>query len=298
MANLGPVTVSIYTKLPFWKMHGLGNDYIVSDNRDGKLEEPNLANIARKICKRRFSIGADGLLLLYNSSIADVKMRIFNADGSEAEMCGNGIRCFAKYCYETNKVNGNLLTIETLAGTKRVKLNTQKGMVNSVTVEMGKPILERSQIPVLGDGVCIDESITLNGKTFKFTCVSVGNPHCVIFVDDVVNFPVKTIGSQIEYLKIFPKRINVEFVQVLNRDEIKIRIWERGVGETLACGTGACAAVVAANLLGKADNICTVRLLGGNLNIEYNSKHILMTGPAEKSFNGFVEVKSDYEGLL
>jgi len=276
----------------FWKMHGLGNDYIVIDNRDARIIEDDLGRIARRLCRRRFSIGADGLLLLYNSSVADVMMRIFNADGSEAEMCGNGIRCVAKYCYENSIVSKTEMRIETLAGVKKIRLKIDAdGKVRTVTVNMGKPILKREEIPVLGEGECIDEPLEINGNHFKVTCLSVGNPHCVIFVDDVDAFPVEIFGPKIENHRLFPNRINVEFVQVIKRDELKMRAWERGVGETLACGTGACASVVAGNLLGKTDRVCTVHLLGGDLNINYRNNNILMTGPAEKAFEGVLELE-------
>jgi len=277
-------------EIKFWKMHGLGNDYIVINNRDGKLNGKDPGRIARKLCRRRFSVGADGLLLLCNSSIADVKMRIFNADGSEAEMCGNGIRCLAKYCFENNITDKTELRIETLAGVKTVWLNVEDGTVRSVTVDMGSPILERPQIPMVGEGRCIDEELEVEGEKFRITCLSVGNPHCVIFVNDVNDFPVEKFGPKIENHPVFPNRTNVEFVEMKRNNEMKIRVWERGVGETLACGTGACAAVVAANLLGKIGNRCTVHLLGGDLNIEYRNDRILMRGAAEKSFEGILDI--------
>jgi len=271
--------------MKFWKMHGLGNDYIVIDNRDNAIGEDELSGLARKLCERRFSVGADGLLLVYNSRIADAKMRIFNADGSEAEMCGNGIRCFAKYCYENNIVKKSELRIETLAGIKRFWLTISNGEVKEVKVDMGSPILERGGIPMLGRDTCINEDLAVDGEKFKVTCLSVGNPHCVIFVDDVKKFPVEEIGPKIERHQLFPERVNVEFAQVLNEEELSVRVWERGCGETLACGTGACASVVAGNLLKKVGNKATVHLLGGDLQIEY-SGNIFMTGPAEKVFEG------------
>ncbi len=283
-----PAGGSPQAALKFWKMHGLGNDYVLIDNRDGKIREKDVGRIARKLCERRFSVGADGLLLLYNSSAADVKMRIFNADGSEAEMCGNGIRCFARYCNENSIVDATELTIETLAGLKKVWLKIEDGEVKSVTVDMGKPVYERDRIPVLGKGRCIDQELKVDGDTFKITCLSVGNPHCVIFVKSVEDFPMGAVGPKIENHLLFPKRINVEFAQVVKRDELKARVWERGVGETLACGTGACAAVAAGNILGKIGNTCTVHLLGGDLQIRYEGDRILMTGPAEKTFEGLV----------
>lgn len=280
-------------KINFWKMHGLGNDYILIDNRDEKIGENKLRLLAQKLCKRRFSIGADGLLLLYNSTVADIKMRIFNADGSEAEMCGNGIRCLAKYAYENNIVDRSRreFRIETLAGIKNVWLEVVDEKVKAVTVDMGKPTFERREIPVLGEGDFINEEIKINDKTFRATCLSVGNPHCVIFVDEVENFPVEYYGPKIEIHPLFPNRINVEFVQILKRDLLNMRVWERGVGETLACGTGACASVVAGSMLGKTSRECMVQLLGGKLRIKYDENgRIFMTGSAETVYTGTIEL--------
>lgn len=282
-------------ELEFWKMHGLGNDYIVIDNRGGKLNDDAISLLARKLCRRRFSVGADGLLLLYNSVAADVKMRIFNADGSEAEMCGNGIRCLAKYCYENGIVNKREINVETLAGIKSVWLEIVDGRVRSATVDMGSPLFERGKIPVVGGGKFIDEEIKVDDALFRATCLSVGNPHCVIFVNEVEGFPVEYYGPKIENHSMFPRRINVEFVQVLRKDLLKVRVWERGVGETLACGTGACASVVAGSILGKVDRECTVQLLGGELKIRYaENDRVFMTGPAEKVYSGVI----DLEGLI
>ncbi|MCX8170810.1 MAG: diaminopimelate epimerase [Candidatus Bathyarchaeota archaeon] len=278
----------------FWKMHGLGNDYILIDNRGGWLREEKLSQLAQKLCRRRFSIGADGLLLIYDSALADVKMRIFNADGSEAEMCGNGIRCLAKYCYESGVVNRSEMRIETLAGVKEVWLNVDKGRVKSVTVDMGSPEFRRERIPVVGEGDFIDEELKVNDEVFRATCLSLGNPHCVIFVEDVDSFPVEHYGPMIERSPLFPNRINVEFVQVVRRDLIKVRVWERGVGETLACGTGACASVVAGKILGKLDRECSVQLLGGELRVKYIDDRIFMSGPAETVYKGII----DLEGLV
>jgi diaminopimelate epimerase len=272
-------------EIKFWKMHGLGNDYIVIDNRDGKIVENEASRLAQRLCRRRVSVGADGLLLLYDSNIADVKMRIFNADGSEAEMCGNGIRCLVKYCYENNVARKNQLTVETLAGIKQTWLTVKNEEVKAVRVDMGAPTLERSSIPMLGQGTCINEDLQINGEKFQITCLSVGNPHCVIFVDNVTNFPVQQVGPKIENHALFPKRVNVEFAQVFNKNELRLRAWERGAGETFACGTGACAAVAAGNILKKIGNKVTVHLLGGDLEVEY-SRNLFMTGSAEKVFEG------------
>lgn len=271
-------------ELKFWKMHGIGNDYIVIDNRDEKLREDNIMNFARQVCKRRFSVGADGLLLVYNSEIADVKMRMFNPDGTEADMCGNGIRCFVKFCYE-NKIVRKKLDVETLAGIKQAQLLTNGDEVKSVRVNMGKPSFEKSSIPMLGKGTHINEKLTVDGETYEATCLSVGNPHCVIFVDNAEVFPVQEMGPKIETHNMFPKRINVEFVQIISREEVKVRVWERGVGETLACGTGACASAVAGYISGKTNRKVTVHLLGGDLEILFNNS-ILMKGAATKVFEG------------
>jgi diaminopimelate epimerase len=271
--------------MKFWKMHGLGNDYVVIDNRDEKIGDADASALALKLCKRRFSVGADGVLFVSNPTVADVKMRIFNADGSEAEMCGNGIRCFAKYCYENRIALKSELVVETLAGNKRTWLTVENGLVQSVMVDMGVPVLERSEIPMLGQGTFVNAVLQVDGEAYKATCLSVGNPHCVIFVDAVDDFPVHHVGSKIENHSFFPKRTNVEFAQVLSENEVKVRVWERGCGETLACGTGACATVVAGNLLKKLGGKVRVHLLGGDLTVEY-AERLLLNGPAEKVFEG------------
>ncbi len=271
--------------MQFWKMHGLGNDYVVIDNRDQKIAEAQVNPLAKKLCDRRFSVGADGLLLVYPSKVADVKMRIFNSDGSEAEMCGNGIRCFSKYCYEKAIVAKAEFSVETLAGIKHVWLTLDGNAVTSVRVDMGVANWQRSSLPMLGEGMCINENLTVDGKVYKVTCLSMGNPHCVTFVDDVDSYPVTAIGPLIENNKVFPRRTNVGFVQVLNNHELKVRVWERGCGETLACGTGTCAAVTAANRLGKAGNSVTIHVLGGDLHVEIAEK-IFLSGAATKVFEG------------
>lgn len=274
--------------MQFWKMHGLGNDYVVIDNRDIKIPDTgkNLALVATELCERRFSVGADGLLLVYPSTVADVKMRIFNSDGSEAEMCGNGIRCFSKYCYETGIVSKTEFTVETLGGIKRVWLNLKGDEVASVRVGMGAPRWERSAIPMLGEGTAINETLEVDGETYTVTCLSMGNPHCVTFVDSVNEFPVHQVGDLIEHHKVFPKKTNVGFAQIKNRNEMFLRVWERGVGETLACGTGTCAAVAVANRLCKVGDKVTVHLLGGDLEVEVCESSLFMTGEAEKVFEG------------
>lgn len=271
--------------MKFWKMQALGNDYIVIDNRNEKIDTIEANRLAKKLCERKFSVGADGLLLVSYSKKADAKMRIFNADGSEAEMCGNGIRCFSKYCYENGIVKKDEFDVETAAGIKHIVLTLEKDNVKAVKVDMGAPSWERKSLPMKGEGTCINEDLIIEGETYKVTCLSMGNPHCVIFVDNVDDYPVERIGPIVEKHEAFPKRVNVGFAQVLNKDEMKLRVWERGCGETLACGTGTCAAVAAANALKKVGNKVTVHLRGGDLQIEV-SKTILMTGPAEKVFEG------------
>ena len=274
----------------FWKIHGLGNDYILIVDKDQTIKEDKASTIARKLCQRKFSVGADGLLLLSDSDRADVSMKIFNADGSEAEMCGNGIRCLAKYCYENGVVGMKEFVVETLAGLKTVRVIVEDGEVKNVFVNMGKPVFDRGKIPMRGAGRCIYEPLKVDEGEFRITCLSVGNPHCVIFVDDVENVPVRAIGPLIERNTLFPQGVNVGFSQILSRGEIHTRVWERGVGETLACGTGACAAVVAANTLGKVGEKVIVHLLGGDLTIEYGESLSLL-GPAEKVFEGTISLE-------
>ncbi len=269
----------------FWKMHGLGNDYIVIDNQDEKITDKEAVQMAKTLCNRRFSIGADGLLLVSGSRVADAKMRIFNSDGSEAEMCGNGIRCFAKYCYENDIAKKPEVAVETLSGIKHVWLTLKDNEVSAVKVDMGAPNWQRSSLPMTGKGTCINEDLEVDGETFKVTCLSIGNPHCVIFVDCIDCFPVQEIGEKIENHKAFPKRTNVGFVEVLNKKELNVRVWERGCGETLACGTGSCAAVAASNKLGLVGNKVIVHVLGGDLQVEI-ADAIFLIGGAEKVFEG------------
>jgi len=267
----------------FWKMHGLGNDYIVIDNRDEGISSSYAEDLAKRLCKRRFSVGADGLLLVSNSKIADAKMRIFNADGSEAEMCGNGIRCFAKYCYENHIVVKPEFMVETLSGLKHVWLTLNNKEVTDVRVDMGMPNWERKSLPMIGQGTCINEKLEVDNEIFKVTCLSIGNPHCIIFVENVHDFPVEHVGSKIENHPAFPNRTNVSFTQIVNQNELKVRVWERGCGETLSCGTGICAAVAAANKLGKVRNKVTVHVLGGDLRVEVAGS-LFLSGAASKVF--------------
>ncbi|MDR2203665.1 MAG: diaminopimelate epimerase [Nitrososphaerota archaeon] len=273
--------------MQFWKMHGLGNDYIVIDNRNEKICAQKASAIAKKLCKHKFSVGADGLLLVSNSEVADVKMRIFNSDGSEAEMCGNGIRCFSKYCYESGVLKKLKFQVETLSGIKSIWLTLNDAdEVASVTVDMGVPNWERKSLPMIGEGTCINYNLLVDQIVYNVTCLSIGNPHCVLFVENVDKTPVEYIGPLVEHHKVFPRRTNVGFVQIIGKDELKVRVWERGCGETLACGTGTCAAFAAANKLGKVDNKITVHVLGGDLQVKTNENGILLKGPAEKIYQG------------
>lgn len=270
----------------FWKMHGLGNDYVVIDNRDQKIDDKKASELAKQLCERRFSIGADGLLIVSNSSAADIKMQIFNSDGSQAEMCGNGIRCFSKYCFENKVVSKTEFSVETLAGIKHVWLTLADKIIKSVRVDMGKPNWDRSALPMKGQGTCINQDLEVEeGEHYNVTCLSMGNPHCVIFVEDVDEFPVEYVGPIIENHEVFPKRTNVGFAQVLNKNELKLRVWERGCGETLACGTGACAAAAAANNLRKIGNKVTIHVPGGDLQVEI-AENLFLSGAAEKAFEG------------
>jgi diaminopimelate epimerase len=270
----------------FIKMHGIGNDYVYIDCFRETVPEPE--KLAIHVSDRHFGVGGDGLILIMPSDQADARMRIFNADGSEAQMCGNGIRCLAKYVYESGISRKPAIAVETLAGVLSLQLITANGVVEQVTVDMGTPRLRRQDIPMRGAGDrVLGEQLTAGDREFAVTCVSMGNPHCVIYVDDVAQFPVTHYGPLLERHAQFPQRTNVEWVERLNRREIRQRTWERGSGETLACGTGACAATVASVLNGKTDRTVTVHLLGGDLEIEWAAdEHVYMTGPAVEVFRG------------
>ncbi len=273
--------------LKFTKMHGLGNDYVYMDAIHQKIE--NESSLAQFVSNRNFGIGSDGLILICKSEIADFKMRMFNQDGSEAEMCGNGIRCVGKFVYDKGLTKKTTVTIETLAGIKELILNVEEGKVKTVRVDMGEPILEPDRIPVVSNENPVKNlDIKAEDKEFKFTCVSMGNPHAIAKITDVDNFDVKKYGKIIEVDKLFPRKTNVEFIEIVDESTIKMRVWERGAGETLACGTGACAVAVACNLNGFSNNKVTVKLLGGDLQIEWNKQdnHVYMTGPAVTVFEG------------
>lgn len=278
--------------IKFTKMHGLGNDYIYVDRRENKniIPEEKIPSFTRYTCNRHFGIGGDGVIFIEDSKIADFKMRIFNPDGSLAEMCGNGIRCFAKLVYEDKLTNKTNLSIETLAGIKYTSLRIEKGEVKEVEVNMGKPILKKEKIPVISEEnkEITEIKINIENQEFLATCVSMGNPHAVIVVNDVEKIDIQKYGPIIEADKRFPNRINVEFVQILDKGHIKMRVWERGTGETYACGTGACAAMVACNLKGYTRRNAKVYLRGGELKIRWDEKNdrVYMTGIATKVFTG------------
>lgn len=276
--------------MDFVKMHGLGNDFVILDlTNHPELNSRDFSQIAVKLCNRNFGVGADGIILVLPSQKDDIRMRIFNADGSEAEMCGNGIRCFAKYVYERNIVPKTEMKVETLAGTIVSRLEIKGNGVANITVDMGKPRLERSSIPMKGpEGKVISEELEVDGELYKITAVSMGNPHCVIFVDELEKLYLKSIGPRIETHPAFPQKTNVEFVKVEGPDEVTMRVWERGAGETMACGTGACAVVVAGVLNNKIQRKTRVNLPGGVLLIEWSSDdgRVYMTGPATQVFEG------------
>lgn len=272
----------------FVKVHGLGNDFVLVDGLKENFDTESFPELAVRVCDRHFGVGADGLVFLLPSGEADVKMRIFNSDGSEAEMCGNVIRCAAKYLREHGIVEKEKVRVETLAGIIVPELILEGERVALVRVDMGEPRLERSEIPMSGPpGRVVDEPLAVDGAVYRVTAVSMGNPHCVIFVPEVDSVPLRDIGPRIENLPAFPRKTNVEFIKVLGGEEIRMRVWERGAGETLACGTGACAAAVAAHLNGRTGRRVTVHLQAGDLLIEWaGDNHIYMTGPAEEIFSG------------
>ena len=279
--------------MKFTKMHGAGNDYVYVNCFAEAVENP--ADVAIKVSNRNFGIGSDGLILIMPTDKADVRMRMFNSDGSESEMCGNGIRCVAKYAYDHGIVTKTEITAETGAGILTLQLfPNAENKVERVRVNMGPPRLSREEIPMNGTPIAqvVAEELTVLDKTFKITCVSMGNPHCIIYVDDVDNFPVATYGPLIENHQLFPRRTNVEFIQIISRTEVKQRTWERGAGETLACGTGASAVCVAGVLNNVTDRKILNHLAGGDLELEWvESGPVFMTGPATEVFNGEIMLK-------
>ena len=277
----------------FQKMHGLGNDFILMDDIDPNTVD--LTNLSKLLCDRHLGIGADGLILVLASEIADIQMRIINSDGSEADMCGNGIRCFAKYLFENKIINKNTFTIETPAGIMIPELKTENDKVVSVRVNMGSPKLNSVEIPMSGaESSVVGHELSVDNEKINITSLLMGVPHTILFVEDVDNTDIEGIGSKVEKHPDFPEGTNVNFVQVINEEEIKIRTWERGAGCTLACGTGSSASVVASVLNGKTGKKVTVHLALGDLIIEWIGENVFMTGPATNVFSGEIEIKSDF----
>lgn len=286
-------------QLHFTKMEGLGNDYVYVNCLRERVENPE--RLAVRISDRHFGVGADGLILIRASGHADFMMDMYNADGFRSEMCGNGIRCVGKYVYDYGLTDKESISIETLAGIKRLKLDIDRknaddrGTVCQVTVDMGAPVLKPADIPVVisdMQDMMRDYPIKIEETEYRITCVSMGNPHCVTFVEDVDKVPLELIGPKLEYDAMFPNRVNAEFVQLVDRACIRMRVWERGTGETLACGTGACAAVVACVLNGLTEDAVTVVLRGGKLLVQWDREKnlVYMTGPATVVFDGVMEV--------
>lgn len=277
-------------ELPFTKMQGTGNDYIYINGFEHRVE--NAAQLARQMSDRHFGVGGDGIVLILPSAIADLRMRMFNADGSEAEMCGNATRCVGKYAYDSGLARKNVIRLETRAGIKIIHLKIDAGEVTGAMVDMGEPELEPAAIPVIVDETCKESVVSLpvrvDGETFAVTAVSMGNPHAVLFVEDVDNLNLPEIGPKFENHPIFPARVNTEFVRVISSRHIRMRVWERGAGETMACGTGACAALVACVLNGFTEREADVELKGGTLHIKWDEVdgHIYMSGPAVTVFEG------------
>ncbi len=272
----------------FTKVHGLGNDFIMLDGRIDSLDYPALAP---RLCHRQTGIGADGLLIIENSERADVRMRIVNEDGSEAEMCGNGIRCFAKYVYERGIVNKSEFGVETLAGVMRPKLLLDGGKVTAVRVDMGEPYLECAEIPVVGEGRCIGREMTVQGHRLQYTTVLVGVPHTLIYVDDPTDKKWMDMGWDIEHASVFPRRTNVNFARVIDENTLEMRTFERGCGPTLACGTGACSVAVASFLNGRTGRSVDIRIELGTLHIDWaEDNHVYMTGPAEIVYTGEIKL--------
>ncbi|MDD7114289.1 MAG: diaminopimelate epimerase [Lachnospiraceae bacterium] len=273
--------------MKFTKMHGIGNDYVYVNCFKEEIKNPS--ELARFVSNRNFGVGSDGLILIRPSEKADFQMDMYNSDGSQAEMCGNGIRCVGKYVYDYGLTDKTQITIDTLAGIKYLDLTVEDGKVSKIRVNMGEPILTPEQIPVISKkNPAVNIPIEVKGKEYHMTCVSMGNPHAIVFMDHVKDLDIEVIGPHFENHTCFPKRTNTEFVEVLDRNTVNMRVWERGAGETLACGTGACATAVACVLNDKTEDHITVHLLGGDLEIEWDkeSNQIYMTGPATTVFDG------------
>lgn len=278
--------------MKFTKMHGLGNDYVYVNCLEEKVENPQ--EVSRMVSDRHFGIGSDGLILIKPSEIADFRMDMYNADGSQAEMCGNGIRCVGKYVYDYGLTDKKSISVETLAGIKYLDFVIEDGKVSFITVDMGEPELYSKSIPVISENdKVIEERIEAAGREWKMTCVSMGNPHCVVFIDEPVkDFPLEQVGPAFECHERFPKKINTEFIEVLDRKTVNMRVWERGSGETMACGTGACASAVAAILCGYTEDEITLHLLGGDLIVRWDKENnrVFMTGPAAVVFDGEISL--------
>ena len=275
----------------FSKMHGAGNDYIYVNCFKEKVE--NINETAKAVSDRHFGIGSDGLVLICPSDVADFRMDMYNSDGSQAEMCGNATRCVGKYVYDRGLTDKTQITLETLAGIKILDLNVKDGEVQTVRVNMGSPELVPKNIPIDSNlDRFISEDVEVDGKVYKVTGVSMGNPHAVTFIDDTDSLEIEKIGPKFETHKLFPKKINTEFAQIVDRNTIKMRVWERGAGETLACGTGACAVAVASYLNGFTGRSVDIELLGGHLEVVYDEKtnHVFMTGPATEVFSGEIDL--------
>ena len=275
-------------EIAFTKMHGIGNDYVYINCMNGEVDEPEY--LAKIMSPRRFSVGSDGVILICPSRVADARMRMFNADGSEGKMCGNGTRCIGKYLYDRGIVKKDVITLETLSGIKTLKLNIKNGVVSTVEVDMGRAVITPRDVPVVFDGdKMINEPISVAGREYRITAVSMGNPHAVTYMDDVKSLDLEAIGPDFENHAIFPERVNTEFVRRISETELEMRVWERGSGETFACGTGACAVAVASVLNGycRTGEAIKIHLLGGDLKVTVSdSFEVTMEGPAEFSFDG------------
>ena len=279
--------------IKFTKMHGLGNDYVYIDCYSKDVNLGNISDLAKFMSNRHFGIGSDGIILICKSDIADFKMRMFNFDGSEAEMCGNGIRCVGKFVYDKGLTDKETVKIETLAGIKILNLNVKDGKVQTVRVDMGEPIFNPKKIPVNFENEPVRGlKIKAIDKEFNFTCVSMGNPHAIAIIEDTKRFDIEKYGPILEVDEHFPKRSNIEFIEIVDKKNVKMRVWERGAGETLACGTGACATAVACNINGLTERKVNIELLGGTLEIDWDEEtnHVFMTGPATTVFEGEIEI--------
>ena len=286
--------------MKFTKMHGCGNDYVYVDCTKEVI--PNISETAIRVSDRHFGIGSDGLILIKASDVADFEMDMYNADGSRGKMCGNGIRCVAKYVYDHGLTDKTTITVNTLSGIKTLKMTVEDGKVSKVRVDMGEPELIPAQVPVkasvlgLADDrreAIVAEPLEIKGRSYDITCVSMGNPHCITFIgEDVRDFPLEAVGPVFEKHELFPERVNTEFINVIDKDHLRMRVWERGSGETLACGTGACAVAVASYLNGFTGRSVDIELLGGHLEVVYDEKtnHVFMTGPATEVFSGEIDL--------